>query len=99
MLPRRAGEELTRTLGSNGSVTLSLASAVQPKFSYDNLAAYSSQGPTQRDQRIKPDILAVGSTVSAAVPGSRGQPVESFSASCAAEYVALLAGFSVEDAD
>lgn len=87
MLPRRAGEEVTRTLDSNGSATLSLASAVQPKYSYSNLAAYSSQGPTQRDLRIKPDILAVGSTISAAVPGSLDRPVESFSVTCAAEYV------------
>lgn len=89
MLPRRAGEELTRTLGSNGSATLSLSSAAQPAFSYDNLASYSSQGPTSRDGRIKPDILAVGSTISAAVPGSQERPVDSFSATCAAQYVEL----------
>jgi subtilisin family serine protease len=63
---RRLGLSLVASASVGKAVTLSFATPRAPDNSFENLASYSSQGPTT-DKRVKPDILAPGTITSAAV--------------------------------
>ena len=63
-VPRRIGQGLLSVLSICRAVTIAFQPSGQPADSFDNLAAYSSQGPTL-DGRVKPDIVAPGTVTSA----------------------------------
>jgi hypothetical protein len=63
---RRLGQQLTSTLGAGKALTIAFAASSPPTNSFENLATYSSQGPTV-DFRVKPDIVAPGTVTSARV--------------------------------
>jgi len=64
---RTDGQALTNEILAGRSLTVTLDRASSLSNSFEDLASYSSQGPTM-DGRIKPDILAPG-TVTSAAPG------------------------------
>ena len=69
--PLGVGQVLRAALGEPGTlldVTVSPAPAegFQALPSYENIAQYSSFGPTRPDGRVKPDVVAPGGLVSAA---------------------------------
>lgn len=71
LLPNRFGVEMTSVLGEGGQVSVTLGPVpIASGLAFDNLASFSSQGPTT-DGRAKPDILAPGTTWSAAPPFSK----------------------------
>ncbi len=63
---RRLGQQLLDSLTIGKSISIAFQTSKVPSraFSFENLAAYSSQGPT-RDSRIKPDLVAPGTIWSA----------------------------------
>ena len=65
-ITRRLGQQLLDALAIGKSISISFKpSSVPSRVDYfENLAAYSSQGPT-RDFRVKPDLVAPGTITSA----------------------------------
>ncbi|PSC76615.1 Serine protease ABC transporter B family tagA isoform A [Micractinium conductrix] len=63
---RRIGIQLASAAGTGTAAELSFSASAVPTYSFENLATYSSQGPTP-DYRVKPDIVAPGTITSAAV--------------------------------
>lgn len=58
-VPVSIGLQLTNVLESNRRVSIVVKERSEPEHSYDNIAEYSSSGPTT-DLRIKPDLVAPG---------------------------------------
>ncbi len=74
-IPRRIGQTFYDLLEAGEQVTVTFSNAKMPANTFDNLAAYSSQGPTP-DGRIKPDIVAPGTTQSSHIgPNSCGTQI------------------------
>lgn len=71
-ITRRLGHTLATWLASGITLQISLTTAGQPDASFQNLAAYSAQGPTS-DGRVKPDLVAPGSLYSALAVDSGAQ--------------------------
>lgn len=65
-IPQSIGLELEQALQSNISVTVQVMQRTEPEHDYDNIAEFSSSGPTV-DFRIKPDIVAPGRVKSASI--------------------------------
>ncbi len=57
-------------LSGNSSGTISLALAYQSTTSVDIMAGFSSQGPTDVDRRVKPDVVGPGVNVLSSIPRS-----------------------------
>ena len=72
-LTRRLGQTLRTALASGLELRVAFAPAQAPPTSqsFNNLASYSSQGPTP-DGRVKPDLVAPGSLYSAKAAASVG---------------------------
>lgn len=64
-IPRRIGQNLMAVLAIGRTISISFKAVNPPTNSFDNLAEYSSQGPTGEDNRVKPDIVAPGTITSA----------------------------------
>ena len=64
-VPRRLGQNLMAVLATGRSVNISFSAAQEPQYGFENLAAFSSQGPVGPDKRIKPDLVAPGTIMSA----------------------------------
>ena len=62
-IPRRIGQTFYDLLEAGEQLSVTFSTAKMPANTFDNLAAYSSQGPTP-DGRVKPDIVAPGTTQS-----------------------------------
>lgn len=60
---QRIGDTLVAAMENGMRLVATLAESPMPANEFDNLASYSSQGPTV-DGRVKPDILAPGVTMS-----------------------------------
>lgn len=75
-VPRRIGAQLVTAMQAGMMLYATLSPSTPPANEFDNLAAYSSQGPTT-DGRFKPDIVAPGTTLSAHV----------FAGQCGTEYM------------
>jgi subtilisin family serine protease len=56
-------------LGASGDITLDAPAYYNPKGIAHELADFSSEGPTDVDRRVKPDLLAPGVNVLSSVPG------------------------------
>ncbi|TMA86160.1 MAG: hypothetical protein E6J63_17615, partial [Deltaproteobacteria bacterium] len=57
-------------VGSNGaSTTISATAAYFSTSNGDIMAGFSSQGPTDVDFRVKPDVVAPGVNVLSSIPG------------------------------
>eukprot|EP00887_Chlorella_sp_A99_P001740 scaffold19.g1740.t1 len=67
-ITRRLGQNLQTSIAVGRNITLSFSPVTKPSVSssFQNLSPYSSQGPTP-DGRVKPDIVAPGTVVSAKV--------------------------------
>lgn len=78
-IPRRIGQTFYDLLEAGEQLTVTFTMAKMPANTFDNLAAYSSQGPTP-DGRVKPDIVAPGTTQSSHIGPS----------SCGTQYVVSL---------
>ncbi|KAL6772119.1 hypothetical protein ACKKBG_A28990 [Auxenochlorella protothecoides x Auxenochlorella symbiontica] len=63
-ITRRLGQTLLASFSSGLALTITLSPASAPANAFENLASYSSQGPTP-DGRVKPDLVAPGSLFSA----------------------------------
>jgi Subtilase family len=71
-LPERFGEELWALFDNADSISASIVRYGDSWDEYDDIAAFSSFGPTS-DGRIKPDIVAPGELVSAAASAISGK--------------------------
>lgn len=63
-VPISIGRELWQLVESGRSVVLRVSGKTDPRYSFDNIADFSSAGPTP-DHRLKPDIVAPGRIKSA----------------------------------
>ncbi len=63
-------EDAAIVLGAaGGSVTFNVPTYVQPYGTANEMGDFSSEGPTDVDRRIKPDLVAPGVNVLSSVPG------------------------------
>ena len=67
------------------NMTLTLSAPAPSAAAFENLAAFSSEGPTA-DGRIKPDLLGVGTLLSAFNNPATGDTCSLQYASCAASH-------------
>ncbi|GMH38149.1 hypothetical protein BSKO_06033 [Bryopsis sp. KO-2023] len=58
-VPLSIGRELWEMVELNREMVVKVSGRMDPKYSYDNIADFSSGGPTP-DRRVKPDIVAPG---------------------------------------
>ena len=68
MVGREAGQTLKG--GNNAATTISAALAYFSTPNADIMAGFSSQGPTDVDFRVKPDVVAPGVNVLSSIPAS-----------------------------
>lgn len=71
-IPRRLGQNMMAILSTGLPLGISFAAAPQPAYGFENLASFSSKGPVGQDYRIKPDLVATGTLVSAQTGSSCG---------------------------
>jgi len=71
-VPQSIGRHLWALLQSGQKLTVKVESKTEPQNTFDNIAEYSSNGPTL-DNRFKPDIVAPGRTTSAMTDGTIGR--------------------------
>ena len=70
-VPQSIGRHLWGLLQSGQSLSVKVESKTEPQNTFDNIAEYSSSGPTL-DNRFKPDVVAPGRTKSALTDGRLG---------------------------
>lgn len=87
---RTDGQAMANEVLAGRSLTVTLDRASSLSNSFEDLASYSSQGPTM-DGRIKPDILAPG-TITSAAPG---EPVSNSCSLSPLQLYSRMAGTSM----
>lgn len=65
-IPRRLGQNIVAVLEAGRRANATFGPATEPAYGFENLASFSSQGPVNPDNRVKPDLVAPGTIVSAA---------------------------------
>jgi len=65
IIPRRIGQNIIASVNAGQTATISFGPPAPGDVGFENLAAFSSQGPVGLDRRIKPDIVAPGTVASA----------------------------------
>ncbi|MFM8268031.1 MAG: S8 family serine peptidase, partial [Ilumatobacteraceae bacterium] len=62
-------EDVSKVVGATGNVTFNAAKYYNPLGVANQMADFSSEGPTDVDRRIKPDVIAPGVNVLSSVVG------------------------------